>query len=110
MQGEWRNQLTRAGHRLLEACGRAKKTLSANTEAMLSVDCLVGDNDVRCKLQRSDFEELCVESQLPERVTGCCRRAFAAAADYAAVASVANSAADATNKARLVASKEMKNM
>jgi molecular chaperone DnaK (HSP70) len=78
---EWQQRLTRGGRRLMEACARAKKTLSANTEAHVSVDCLVEDQDVRCLVRRAELEAACDEAGLPARVTACCRRAFVSAAD-----------------------------
>ncbi|CAM9961675.1 unnamed protein product [Discosporangium mesarthrocarpum] len=50
---------TRALFRLGKAVSAAVKTLSANTEAFVSVDCIDGENDVSATLRRAEVEELC---------------------------------------------------
>ncbi|KAK9813890.1 hypothetical protein WJX73_003481 [Symbiochloris irregularis] len=49
----------RASFRLRVACEKMKKVLSANAEASISVESIVNDVDVRGKLNRDDFEQMC---------------------------------------------------
>ncbi|KAD7117954.1 hypothetical protein E3N88_05222 [Mikania micrantha] len=60
----------RASARLRASCEKVKKVLSANAEAPLSIECLIGDNDVRGFITREEFENL--SSKLLERVTVPC--------------------------------------
>ena len=48
----------RACQRLLNACEKLRRILSANRDASVSLDCLVGDTDVTCSLTRSQLEEM----------------------------------------------------
>lgn len=64
----------RASIRLRASCEKLKKVLSANTEAPLSIECLVEDTDVRGIITRGEFEKL--SSKLLERVTAPCRKAL----------------------------------
>ena len=43
--------------RLVEACEKVKKVLSANPQAPLSVSCLMNDIDVSLMIKREDFEQ-----------------------------------------------------
>ncbi|GKA71280.1 heat shock 70 kDa protein 16 [Tanacetum coccineum] len=58
----------------LRLCEKLKKVLSANTEASLSIECLMEDTDVRGILTRNEFEKL--SSELLQRVTTLCRKAL----------------------------------
>ncbi|KAI3741044.1 hypothetical protein L1987_58711 [Smallanthus sonchifolius] len=60
----------RASMRLRASCEKVKKVLSANAEAPISIECLVGDTDVRGVITREEFESL--SSELLERVTVPC--------------------------------------
>ncbi|KAJ0450277.1 putative Heat shock protein 70 family [Helianthus annuus] len=63
-----------ASIRLRALCDKVKKVLSANTEAPLSIECLIGDTNVRGLITRDEFENL--SSKLLERVTVPCRTAL----------------------------------
>ncbi|XP_047072727.1 heat shock 70 kDa protein 16-like [Lolium rigidum] len=65
----------KASMRLRAACEKAKKVLSANAEAVLNIECLMEEKDVRGVIRREDFERLC--SGLLERVVEPCKRAMA---------------------------------
>ncbi|XP_076915373.1 heat shock 70 kDa protein 16-like [Bidens hawaiensis] len=65
---------TRASIRLMASCEKVKKVLSANTKAPLSIECLIGDTDVRGIITREEFESL--SSNLLERIIVCCNRAL----------------------------------
>ncbi|KAL8198173.1 hypothetical protein R6Q57_029981 [Mikania cordata] len=60
----------RASVRLRASCEKVKKVLSANAEAPLSIECLIGDIDVRGFITREEFENL--SCKLLERVTVPC--------------------------------------
>lgn len=49
----------KAMYKLEDAVGKTKKTLSANNEAPISVECLMEDEDFAAKMQRADLEEMC---------------------------------------------------
>mmetsp|Transcript_19001 Transcript_19001/g.47541 ORF Transcript_19001/g.47541 Transcript_19001/m.47541 type:complete len:637 (-) Transcript_19001:692-2602(-) len=51
----------RALRRLRTQCERAKRTLSANTNATIEIDSLAEGIDFSCNLSRAKFEELCME-------------------------------------------------
>ncbi|KAJ0647699.1 putative Heat shock protein 70 family [Helianthus annuus] len=55
----------RASLRLRASCEKVKKVLSANAEAPLSIECLIGDTDLRGIVTREEFENL--SSKLLER-------------------------------------------
>uniref|UniRef100_A0A251S665 Putative heat shock protein 70 family domain protein n=1 Tax=Helianthus annuus TaxID=4232 RepID=A0A251S665_HELAN len=61
----------RASLRLRASCEKVKKVLSANAEAPLSIECLIGDTDLRGIVTREEFENL--SSKLLERVVVPCR-------------------------------------
>ncbi|PWA94864.1 Heat shock protein 70 family [Artemisia annua] len=63
----------RACIRLRASCEKLKKVLSANTEAPLSIECLIEDKDVKGIITREEFENL--SRQLLERVTVPCIKA-----------------------------------
>ncbi|KAM0901558.1 hypothetical protein ACQ4PT_019904 [Festuca glaucescens] len=65
----------KASMRLRAACEKAKKVLSANAEAVVNIECLMEEKDVRGMIRREDFEKLC--SELLERVVEPCKRAMA---------------------------------
>ncbi|CAM0909445.1 unnamed protein product [Alopecurus aequalis] len=65
----------KASMRLRAACEKAKKVLSANAEAVVNIECLMEEKDVRGMIRREDFEKL--SSELLERVVEPCRRAMA---------------------------------
>ncbi|MFS8015427.1 putative Heat shock protein 70 family [Helianthus anomalus] len=64
----------RASVRLRASCEKVKKVLSANAEAPLSIECLIGDTDVRGTITREEFESL--SSKLLERVIVPCKMAL----------------------------------
>ncbi|GJV74046.1 heat shock 70 kDa protein 16 [Tanacetum coccineum] len=64
----------RACIRLKASCEKLKKVLSANTEAPLSIECLIEDKDVRGIIMREEFENL--SQQLLGRVTDPCLKAI----------------------------------
>lgn len=64
---------TRASIRLRASCEELKKVLSANTEALLSIECLIEDKDVRGIITRQEFENL--SRELLERVAEPCIKA-----------------------------------
>lgn len=67
----------RAEARLLSACGRLKKTLSANREATVTVDSLGGGDDVHLTTTRAHLEDLCrVKGGLYDNVQTACREAI----------------------------------
>ena len=45
--------------RLLDAIERLRKMLSANTEAQISIECLMEDEDLHYNLKREELEALC---------------------------------------------------
>ncbi|MFS8015428.1 putative Heat shock protein 70 family [Helianthus anomalus] len=64
----------RASVRLRASCEKVKKVPGANAEAPLSIECLIGDTDVRGIITREEFENL--SSKLLERVVVPCRMAL----------------------------------
>ncbi|CAN4078339.1 unnamed protein product [Withania somnifera] len=64
----------RASIRLRAACEKLKKVLSANPEALLNIECLMDEKDVKGFIQREDFEKL--SSDLLERISIPCRKAL----------------------------------
>ncbi|CAM9786969.1 unnamed protein product [Ectocarpus sp. 4 AP-2014] len=64
----------RAEFRLAKALTSAMKTLSANKEARLSVDCIDGDKDLAITLTRKEVEEAC--AGVAEGVSAACREAL----------------------------------
>ncbi|CAM9291559.1 unnamed protein product [Scytosiphon promiscuus] len=67
----------RAEFRLAKALTSAIKTLSANQEARLSVECIDGDKDLSVMLTREEVEEAC--SGVAAGVSKACREALRAA-------------------------------
>eukprot|EP00752_Nemacystus_decipiens_P014332 g12751.t1 len=67
----------RAEFRLAKALTSAMKTLSANKEARLSVDCIDGDRDLAVTLTREEVEEAC--AGVAEGVLVACREALRSA-------------------------------
>uniref|UniRef100_A0A0A9F874 Heat shock 70 kDa protein 16 n=1 Tax=Arundo donax TaxID=35708 RepID=A0A0A9F874_ARUDO len=65
----------KASMRLRAACEKAKKVLSANAEAVVNIECLMEEKDVRGVIRREEFEKLC--AGLLERVVEPCKRAVA---------------------------------
>ncbi|PNX99810.1 heat shock protein 70 kDa, partial [Trifolium pratense] len=65
----------RACNRLLAACEKLKKVLSANLEAPLNIECLMDEKDVSGFIKREEFENLA--SGLLERISIPCNRALA---------------------------------
>jgi heat shock 70kDa protein 4 len=65
----------KASMRLRAACEKAKKVLSANAEAVVNIECLMEEKDVREVIRREEFEKLC--AGLLERVVEPCKRAVA---------------------------------
>ncbi|KAJ4757780.1 heat shock protein 70 [Rhynchospora pubera] len=64
----------KASVRLLMACEKVKKILSANAEAPLSIECLMEEKDVKGLIKREKFEKMC--GGLIERVLDPCRKAM----------------------------------
>ncbi|CAN0010811.1 unnamed protein product, partial [Hapterophycus canaliculatus] len=64
----------RAEFRLAKALTSAIKTLSANQEARLSVECIDGDKDLSMTLTREEVEEAC--SGVAAGVSKACREAL----------------------------------
>ena len=48
----------RAAVRLRQACERLRRTLSANSQSSVAIDCLVGDAGLQCSLTRAELEEM----------------------------------------------------
>ncbi|GFH14593.1 heat shock protein 70E, partial [Haematococcus lacustris] len=48
----------KAAFKLRVQCGKAKKILSANTEASIAVECIMNDVDVRGSITRDEFEAM----------------------------------------------------
>ncbi|TVU08560.1 hypothetical protein EJB05_41969 [Eragrostis curvula] len=65
----------KASMRLRAACEKAKKVLSANAEAVVNIECLMEEKDVKGVIRREEFENLC--AGLLERVVEPCKRAVA---------------------------------
>ncbi|CAN6215918.1 unnamed protein product [Urochloa humidicola] len=65
----------KASMRLRAACEKAKKVLSANAEAVVNIECLMEEKDVRGVIRREEFEKL--SAGLLERVVEPCKRAVA---------------------------------
>ncbi|KAL6603168.1 hypothetical protein ACP70R_043529 [Stipagrostis hirtigluma subsp. patula] len=63
----------KASMRLRAACEKAKKVLSANAEAVVNIECLMEEKDVRGVIRRDEFEQMC--AGLLERVVEPCKRA-----------------------------------
>ncbi|KAJ0807752.1 putative Heat shock protein 70 family [Helianthus annuus] len=64
----------RASAKLRASCEKVKKVLTVNVEAPLSIDCLIGDKDVRGFIKREEFDTL--SSELLQRVTALCMMAL----------------------------------
>ncbi|TKY57284.1 Heat shock 70 kDa protein 16 [Spatholobus suberectus] len=64
----------RACRRLRVACEKLKKVLSANSEAALSIECLMDEKDVKGFIKREEFENLA--SGLLERIYTPCDKAL----------------------------------
>jgi molecular chaperone DnaK (HSP70) len=67
----------RAAVRLRQACEKLRRTLSANKEASVSLDCLVGEAGLQCSLTRAELEAMA--APLLARVGEACARALAGA-------------------------------
>ncbi|KAL6873796.1 hypothetical protein ACP4OV_013878 [Aristida adscensionis] len=65
----------KASMRLRAACEKAKKVLSANAEAVVNIECLMEEKDVRGVIRREEFEQMC--TGLLERVVEPCKRVMA---------------------------------
>nr|CAB3471183.1 unnamed protein product [Digitaria exilis] len=65
----------KASMRLRAACEKAKKVLSANAEAVVNIECLMEEKDVRGVIRREEFEKL--SAGLLERVVEPCKKAVA---------------------------------
>ncbi|KAG8074886.1 hypothetical protein GUJ93_ZPchr0006g45981 [Zizania palustris] len=64
----------KASMRLRSACEKAKKVLSANAEAVINIECLMEEKDVRGMIRREEFEKLC--AGLLDSVVEPCKRAM----------------------------------
>eukprot|EP00922_Rhytidocystis_sp_ex-Travisia-forbesii_P070379 GHVS01105131.1.p1 GENE.GHVS01105131.1~~GHVS01105131.1.p1 ORF type:complete len:701 (+),score=98.22 GHVS01105131.1:67-2169(+) len=63
----------KARTKLEEVCRKAKTILSANSEAGVSVECLVGESDLSTTVTRVEFEEMCkpIAERLVTLIEGC---------------------------------------
>eukprot|EP00922_Rhytidocystis_sp_ex-Travisia-forbesii_P005225 GHVS01007622.1.p1 GENE.GHVS01007622.1~~GHVS01007622.1.p1 ORF type:complete len:802 (-),score=147.66 GHVS01007622.1:247-2652(-) len=52
-------ELPKARIKLEEVCRKAKTILSANSEAGINVECLVGESDISATITRQEFEDMC---------------------------------------------------
>eukprot|EP00922_Rhytidocystis_sp_ex-Travisia-forbesii_P070380 GHVS01105132.1.p1 GENE.GHVS01105132.1~~GHVS01105132.1.p1 ORF type:complete len:685 (+),score=148.30 GHVS01105132.1:223-2277(+) len=59
--------------KLEEVCRKAKTILSANLEASVSIECLVGESDLSATCTRVEFEEMCepISERLSSLIDGC---------------------------------------
>lgn len=64
----------RAKLRLMNACEELKRVLTANTEAHITIECLVDEKDLSGCIRREEFEEL--SSDLLERIVVPCEKAL----------------------------------
>lgn len=64
----------RAAVRLRQACERLRRTLSANSQSSVAIDCLVGDAALQCSLTRTELEALA--QPLLARVGAACKQAM----------------------------------
>ncbi|CAA0826517.1 Heat shock 70 kDa protein 16 [Striga hermonthica] len=64
----------RASIRLRAACEKLKKVLSANPEAILNIECMMDEKDVKGYIKREEFERLAFG--LLERIKISCRKAL----------------------------------
>jgi heat shock 70kDa protein 4 len=71
------NQNARACLRLRVACEKLKKMHSANPEALLNIECLMDDKDVRGFIEREEFEH--ISSPVLKRVKGPLEKALSEA-------------------------------
>ena len=51
----------KALRRLRSSCEKAKRTLSASTQATIDIDSLLGGEDLNIEITRSKFEDLCMD-------------------------------------------------
>ena len=64
----------RAAVRLRQACERLRRTLSANSQSSVAIDCLVGEAGLQCSLTRTELEALA--QPLLARVGAACKQAM----------------------------------
>ena len=64
----------RAAVRLRQACERLRRTLSANSQSSVAIDCLVGEAGLQCSLTRTELEALA--QPLLARVGAACEQAM----------------------------------
>ncbi|KAA0054835.1 hypothetical protein IC582_008464 [Cucumis melo] len=69
------NLNVKASIRLRAACEKLKKVLSANLEAVLNIECLMDEKDVKGFIKREEFEKLA--SGLLEKISIPCTRGLA---------------------------------
>ena len=65
----------KAKYKLEEVCAKAKKILSANQEASVSVECLIEEMDLSLVVNRGDLEQLCAD--MSASISACIARAVA---------------------------------
>ena len=65
----------KAKFKLEEACSKAKKVLSANSEAGVNIECLIGEKDINLVFNRPDLEELCAD--MAEKIKQAIEKAVA---------------------------------
>eukprot|EP00922_Rhytidocystis_sp_ex-Travisia-forbesii_P005221 GHVS01007618.1.p1 GENE.GHVS01007618.1~~GHVS01007618.1.p1 ORF type:complete len:807 (-),score=161.21 GHVS01007618.1:311-2731(-) len=64
--------------KLEEVCRKAKTILSANSEAGINVECLVGESDISATITRQEFELMC--EPIAERLRGLIERCISESA------------------------------
>ena len=64
----------RAAVRLRQACERLRRTLSANSQSSVAIDCLVGEAGLQCSLTRAELEAMA--EPLLARVGAACAQAM----------------------------------
>jgi heat shock protein 4 len=69
-------QNAKATERLLQACDKVKKVISATPTAPISIDCIMNDVDVKGLITREEFDELLVKANAAERLLAPVKRAL----------------------------------
>jgi heat shock protein 4 len=69
-------QNAKASERLMQACDKVKKTISATPMAPISIDCIMNDVDVKGQITREEFDELLAKANAAERLLAPVKRAL----------------------------------
>jgi heat shock protein 4 len=69
-------QNAKASERLMQACDKVKKIISATPMAPISIDCIMNDVDVKSQITREEFDELLVKANAAERLLAPVKRAL----------------------------------